>query len=164
VQLEIKLESWLAAKNPRGDEWLYFWIRGKRKIESRTQVAVTVGPKRIRTPLYVLFVIVPPASYSSGFCLKKKTNILIPIEFLMEQFRIVPHSTSKGRKKRNQENCVLIEANEQSLPLSTPFPAAIKMHPSSASSFFLNVSRIELQQKKQKTKETETHTKQLYRT
>jgi len=95
VQLEIKLESWLAAKNSRGDEWLYFWIRGKRKIESRTQVAVTVGPKRIRTPLYVLFVIVPPASYSSGFCLKKKTNILIPIEFLMEQFRIVPHSTSK---------------------------------------------------------------------
>jgi len=102
--------------------------------------------------------------YLIVFCLKKKTNILIPIEFLMEQFRIVPHSTSKGRKKRNQENCVLIEANEQSLPLSTPFPAAIKMHPSSASSFFLNVSRIELQQKKQKTKETETHTKQLYRT
>jgi len=78
-----------------------------------------------------------------------------------ESFRTAP---AKAGKKRNQENCVLIEANEQPLPLSTPSPAAIKMHPSSASSFFLNVSRIELQQKKQKAKETETHTKQLYRT
>lgn len=70
-----------------------FGFAGKRKIKWRSQVA--------RKEFWcVRLVIVPPASYSSILCLKKKmkTNILIPIEFLMEQFPVRSAAATKALK------------------------------------------------------------------
>lgn len=65
VQLEIKLER----KKSRGDEWLYFWICRKKE----NQMEISSGAQRILyTTVCVRLVIVPPASYSSILCLKKK--------------------------------------------------------------------------------------------
>lgn len=92
VQLEIKLER----KKSRGDEWLYFWICRKKE----NQMEISSGAQRI------LYTTVCAVGYCTTSFLffdfvlekKKKTNILIPIEFLMEQFPVRSAAATKALK------------------------------------------------------------------